>query len=258
MRIALSIAGSDSGGGAGIQADLKTFHRFGVYGATAITLVTAQNTEGVRRLELLPVECVRAQIDAVAEDLSVHATKTGALGSAEIVDAVADAIRRHRLHPLVVDPVLVSKHGSPLLSEGAVATLRRALLPLAQLVTPNRREAEILSGIEIARESDLREAARRILALGANAVLLKGGHLAGAEAVDLLYDGRDFVRLAAPRVDTRHTHGTGCTISAAITAHLARGDALSEAVRKAKEFVTRALRSAPGLGHGFGPLDHWA
>ena len=258
VRVALTIAGSDSGGGAGIQADLKTFQRFGVYGASAITLVTAQNTLGVRGVELLPPEFVAQQIGTVAEDFEVSAAKTGALGSAEIIEAVTVAIEAHAFASLVVDPVMISKHGYPLLTPEARDTLKTCLLPRASLVTPNLHEAAALLGRAVGNEDQMRDAARAVCDLGAGAALVKGGHLPGGNAVDILYDGSEFVRLAAPRIDTPHTHGTGCTYSAAITALLARGETLVDAVRQAKDFISRAIASAPGLGHGHGPVDHWA
>lgn len=258
MRVALTIAGSDSGGGAGVQADLKTFFRFGVYGASALTLVTAQNTLGVQRVHLLPPELVYAQIQSVAEDLPVHAAKTGALGSGEIVAAVAEAVARFGLRPLVVDPVMVAKGGDSLLAEEAVAALKERLFPLAELITPNRLEAEALLGRPIRTLEEAKEAAQALLALGPKAVLLKGGHLEGEEAVDLLATREGVQAYAAPRVATRNTHGTGCTLSAAIAALLALGKPLAEAVAEAKAYLTRALKTAPPLGHGHGPLNHWA
>ncbi|RTI07271.1 bifunctional hydroxymethylpyrimidine kinase/phosphomethylpyrimidine kinase, partial [Thermus scotoductus] len=245
-------------GGAGVQADLKTFFRFGVYGASALTLVTAQNTLGVQRVHLLPPELVYAQIQSVAEDLPVHAAKTGALGSGEIVAAVAEAVARFGLRPLVVDPVMVAKGGDPLLAEEAVAALKKRLFPLADLITPNRLEAEALLGRPIRTLEEAKEAAQALLALGPKAVLLKGGHLEGEEAVDLLATREGVQAYAAPRVATRNTHGTGCTLSAAIAALLALGKPLAEAVAEAKAYLTRALKTAPPLGHGHGPLNHWA
>lgn len=256
--VALTIAGSDSGGGAGIQADLKTFQRHGAYGTSAISLVTAQNTTGVARVERLAPDLVVAQIDAVAADFPVAAAKTGALGSAEIVAAVAGAIARLRIAPVVVDPVMLSKHGHALLDASAVETLRRELLPLAALVTPNRPEAEALADFAIASEDDALRAARAIAALGARAVLIKGGHAEGEEVADLLFDGARALWLRAPRIDTPHTHGTGCAYSAAITARLAHGDALADAVRTAHAWLARAIATAPALGRGQGPINHWA
>ena len=257
-RIALTIAGSDSGGGAGIQADLKTFHHFGVYGTSALTLITAQNTVAVREVHLLPPELVAKQIEVVAGDFELCAAKTGALGSRELIEAVAACVAEHAIPNLVVDPVMISKHGDPLLPKGAVDALKRRLFPNAALVTPNLHEAAALLGDAVENEDQMREAARAVRDLGAAAVLVKGGQLRGKEAVDLFYDGAEFVRLAAPRIDTPHTHGTGCTYSAAITALLARGETLVDAVRQAKDFISRAIASAPGLGHGRGPVNHWA
>ncbi len=255
---ALTVAGSDSGGGAGIQADLKTFHRFGVYGTCAVTLVTVQNTRGVQEVMLLGPDLVAAQIAAVAEDIGLDAAKTGALGSAAIVEAVAGAVERHAVRPLVVDPVMISKHGARLLDADAVRALRERLLPRATLLTPNLAEAAALLDARVENEREMAEAARALRSLGPQAVLIKGGHLPGPEAVDLLWDGREQLRLAAPKIDTPHTHGTGCTYSAAITARLALGDDLPRAVRAAREFVTRAIQRAPKLGGGRGPVDHWA
>lgn len=257
-RVALTIAGSDSCGGAGIQADLKTFQRFGVYGASALTLITAQNTESVREVQLLEPELVAKQIAAVAEDLELRATKTGALGSRALVESVSCAIAEHGIANLVVDPVMISKHGDALLPARSIEVLKRRLLPMASLVTPNLYEAAALLGRPVESEKQMRDAARALCDLGAAAALVKGGHLAGDEAVDLLFDGSEFVRLSAPRIDTPHTHGTGCTYAAAVTALLARGLALHDAVRQAKDFITRAIGSAPGLGHGAGPVNHWA
>ncbi len=257
-RIALTIAGSDSGGGAGIQADLKTFHHLGVYGTSALTLITAQNTLGVRELHLLRPELVAKQIEVVAGDFEVSAAKTGALGSQELIEAVAAGVAEHAIPNLVVDPVMISKHGDPLLPKEAVDALKGQLFPNAALVTPNLHEAAALLGDAVENEDQMRDAACAVRDLGAAAVLVKGGQLRGEEAVDLFYDGAEFVRLVAPRIDTPHTHGTGCTYSAAITALLARGETLVDAVRQAKDFISRAIASAPGLGHGRGPVNHWA
>jgi hydroxymethylpyrimidine/phosphomethylpyrimidine kinase len=251
--VALTIAGSDSSGGAGIQADLKTFAAHGVFGASAITALTAQNTLGVAAVHAVPPSFVAAQIDAVADDLPVAAVKTGMLLDAAIVTAVAEALRRRALPNLVVDPVMVSKSGARLLEEDAVKALVERLLPLATIVTPNLPEAAVLAG----RFTDSREAARRIAGLGARAVLIKGGHADGPEAIDLFYEDGRFEALASPRQATRHTHGTGCTLSAAITARLALGDGLFDAVKAAKAYIDRALASAPGLGRGAGPLHHF-
>jgi hydroxymethylpyrimidine/phosphomethylpyrimidine kinase len=257
VPVALTIAGSDPSGGAGIQADLKTFHRLGVYGAAAITLITVQNTTRVSRVVPLDAALVAEQIDAVLEDLPPRAIKTGALGTAVIVDAIAE---RKFNCPLVVDPVLLSTHGAALADANAVQALRR-LICKAALVTPNLAEAACLAGIEVTSVAQMRDAARRIAGLGARAVLVKGGHLSdygNAGAIDVLYaDGR-FTEFPAPRLATRHTHGTGCTFSASITAFLARGLALEESVVRAKRFIHEAIRTNPGLGHGAGPLNHWA
>lgn len=252
--VALTIAGSDPSGGAGIQADLKTFHQFGVYGEAVVTLVTVQNSVRVSRVEVLSASLVRDQIAAVAEDIPPNAVKTGALGSIENVDAVADAASRYGF-TLVVDPVMISKHGSSLLDDPGVQALRAQLLPYAALVTPNLPEAAALSGIAIHNDQTLRRAARRIHELGARAVLIKGGHIEGP-ADDILFDGSTFRSFHAPRLNTRHTHGTGCTYSAAITAGIGRGLELAEAVNEAKRFIHEAIRTNPGLGAGCGPVNH--
>jgi hydroxymethylpyrimidine/phosphomethylpyrimidine kinase len=252
---ALTIAGSDSGGGAGIQADLKTFSALGVFGMTAITAVTVQNTKGVSRFEELSPALVAEQIHAVAGDIGVDAAKTGMLASTGIVEAVAEAVEELRLPNLVVDPVFVSKHGHPLLADDAVGALGRLLLPLATLVTPNLPEAAGLAGFDVDAREDMRRAAEAILRLGPRAVLVKGGHLEGDRAADLFVDGDVEEWIEAERIDMPHTHGTGCTLSAAITAHLARGTSLADAVRAGKAFVTEAIRHALPLGEGIGPVD---
>ena len=254
--IALTIAGSDSGGGAGIQADLKTFHALGVYGTSAITAITAQNTQGVRAVHQVPLAHVRAQIDAVATDLRPAALKTGMLATAQLVETVAAAIREHGLRRYVLDPVMVATSGDRLLAEDAVQGLVQNLLPLADLVTPNLYETRILSGVQVEGEEDMRIAGDRILELGASAVLIKGGHLDG-EAIDLLMDGGTERMWRRPRIDTLHTHGTGCTLSAAIAAGLARGDDLVAAVDRAVRYVSRAIEAALGLGSGHGPVNHF-
>ncbi len=253
MRTALTIAGSDSGGGAGIQADLRTFTAHGVFGLSAITAITAQNTVTVTRVLPLPADMVTAQIDAVLDDFEVSAAKIGMLATADIAAAVADALDRHGLAPVVLDPVMVAKGGARLLDDAAVAILRDRLLRRAAVVTPNVPEAEALTGRQIRAVDDLRSAAVRLVELGARAAVVKGGHLDGP-AVDVFYDGQAFVTLSADRIDSRHTHGTGCTFSAALAARLAQGDALADAVRAAKAYVTRAIERAPGLGRGAGPL----
>ncbi len=251
----LSIAGSDSGGGAGIQADLKTFSAFGVFGMTAITAVTVQNTRGVESVEVLSPATVRDQIRAVATDIGVDAAKTGMLANAAIVEAVAAAVADTRIDPLVVDPVFVSKHGHLLLESDAVGALRELILPLATLVTPNLPEAAGLAGTSVDTREGMRRAADAILAFGPKAVMVKGGHLAGDRAADLLVhpDGEEW--LEDERLDTSDTHGTGCTLSAAAAARLALGDSVPEAARAAKAFVTEAIRHALRLGHGIGPVD---
>jgi len=254
--VALTVAGSDSGGGAGIQADLKTFAAFGVYGVCAITAVTAQNTNGVSAVQVLKPATVLSQIGAIITDFSVAALKTGMLANATIVETVARAIRSANLSPLVVDPVMVAKSGDRLLDERAVAVLTSDLLPLAAVVTPNLPEAEVLTGMEVRTLEDQREAARRIVALGARAVIVKGGHSASADIVDVLFDGQTFTEFRAERVPGTSTHGTGCTFSAAITAQLALGRGIQEAVPLAQAYVAKAIRNAPGLGHGHGPMGH--
>ncbi len=252
---ALTIAGSDSGGGAGIQADLKTFQALGVFGMTAITAVTVQNTKGVSDYVEIPPETVGAQIRAVALDIGVDAAKTGMLASAPIIEEVAAAVAETALPNLVVDPVFVSKHGHSLLREDAVGALRIRLLPLATLVTPNLHEAAGLAGFPVATDQEMERAGRAILELGPNAVLVKGGHRDGDHATDLLVTREGVQPFSAERIDTPHTHGTGCVLSAAITSHLARGDGLVEAVGKGKEFVTEAIRHALDIGEGIGPVD---
>ena len=259
MRIALTIAGSDSGGGAGIQADLKTFQRFGVFGTSAITAITAQNTIGVRSWEAVSPHLVRAQIDSVAEDLPPAAFKSGMLANRAIALVVASAIREHSLRNYVLDPVMVATSGDVLLERDAIEVIRRELIPQAFLVTPNLHEAAILVGEEIDDEDAMARAAEKIVAdMGAQAVLIKGGHMAsGDRVVDILYDGN--VRaFRGQRLDARNTHGTGCTLSAAITAQLAKGESLHAAVRLAIVYVHNAIASAPGLGSGHGPLNHLA
>lgn len=256
MPVALTIAGSDPCGGAGIQADLKTFHQFGVYGEAVIALLTVQNTQRVERVDCVPAELVSQQLRAVIEDIPPDAAKTGALGSAEIVEAVAAAIQRFDF-PLVVDPVMVSKHGLTLMNEQGREAMKRHLIPRAFLVTPNLPEASALTGVEILTLADMCEAAKRLCGMGARAALVKGGHLEGS-SVDVLCDGTHCFEFPAERLNTPHTHGTGCTFSAAITAELARGAPLQPAVRRAKAFITEAIRSNPALGHGSGPVNHHA
>jgi hydroxymethylpyrimidine/phosphomethylpyrimidine kinase len=246
IPVALTIAGSDSGGGAGIQADLKSFHAFGVFGTSALTAVTVQNTRGVSGVHAIPVDVVRAQIRAVAEDLRPAACKTGMLATAELVRAVAESIREHRLPHFVLDPVMVASSGDRLLDHDAERTVAEVLVPLAALVTPNLDEAAILVGAPV----------EDVDGMGARAALLKGGHLRSAELVDVLFDGRDWHEWRRPKLDTRNTHGTGCTLSAAVAAGLAHGRPLASAVEDALGYVSRAMRAAPGLGGGHGPLNH--
>ena len=255
MKVALTIAGSDSGGGAGIQADLKTFAAHGVHGTSAITAVTAQNSVAVIDWVALPPRMVVAQMDAVASDMAVAAVKLGMLANTAIVEAVADALRRLALPNLVVDPVMVAKSGDRLLDPAAESALIQRVFPLAAVVTPNLPEAEALLGRPVRDLAAMREAARALLDLGSAAVVVKGGHLEGA-AVDVFYDGRNFEELPAQRILTRNTHGTGCTFSAAIAARLALGEELLPAVRGAKAYLTEALRRSYSVGHGHGPVDH--
>jgi hydroxymethylpyrimidine/phosphomethylpyrimidine kinase len=257
VRVALTIAGSDSGAGAGIQADLKTFAAHGVYGTCAITAVTAQNTLGVTAFETLSADLVTAQIEAVAGDIGVHAAKTGMLANAAIVEAVAAAIEDLDLPLVVVDPVMVAKSGDRLLDDEALAAVKAELLRRAFVVTPNIPEAEALTGITIRSEDDRREAARRIAALGATAVIVKGGHFPTTDVVDLLYVDSTFTEFAHERVRGRHTHGTGCTFAAAITAHLANGVSLKEAIPQAQRYVAGAIRAGLNLGRGHGPMNHF-
>jgi hydroxymethylpyrimidine/phosphomethylpyrimidine kinase len=256
VKTAMTIAGSDSGGGAGIQADLKTFSALGVYGTSAITAITAQNTQGVTRVLELPPDLVAAQIDAIVSDIGADAVKTGMLANSAIIEVVADRVRQHGLTNLVVDPVMVAKSGDHLLRQEAVTALRELLLPLALVVTPNIPEAEVLVGRKLEGPDELRRAAEEIGALGARHVVLKGGHRDGP-AVDLYYDGRSFHEFAAVRVDTSSTHGTGCTFASAIAAGLAKGSTVREAVAMAKAYITKALQSAYPVGHGHGPVHHF-
>jgi hydroxymethylpyrimidine/phosphomethylpyrimidine kinase len=257
MRTALTIAGSDSGAGAGIQADLKTFAAHGVYGTSAITAVTAQNTLGVTMFEAVSADLVTAQIEAVVADIGAHAVKTGMLANAAIVEAVAAAIKELEIPFLVVDPVMIAKGGDPLIDEDAVGSLKTELLREAFLVTPNIPEAEVLSGVRITNDVDRHEAARRIGAMGATAVVIKGGHYPSDDIVDLLYEHGEFVEFRHTRVPSRHTHGTGCTFAAAITSHLALGRTLREAIPRAQRYIAEAIRHAPDLGKGHGPMQHF-
>ncbi len=253
---ALSIAGSDPSGGAGIQADLKTFHQHKVYGMAVVTLLTVQNTRGVQAVYVMKPAQVIRQLEAVLADILPQAAKTGVLGDEKVLRAVARVVRKFKFS-LVVDPVMVSKHGALLLKRNAVRFFIKEMLPFAALVTPNLCESQVLSGIKVFDPESMEKAARIIAGFGPHAVLVKGGHLEG-EAVDLFYQAGRVRLLKAPRIRTRHTHGTGCTYSAAITAELAKGKDLLAAVTIAKKFMTQAIRTAPGLGHGMGPVNHFA
>jgi hydroxymethylpyrimidine/phosphomethylpyrimidine kinase len=255
-RVALTIAGSDPSGGAGIQADIKTFHQFGIYGEAVITLLTVQNTKGVSRVECVDPGLVIQQIEAVLDDIPPHAAKLGALGDRSIVDAIASIAQRFTF-PLVVDPVMISKHGAALMTEEAGKAVLERIVPIAFLLTPNLHEAEALTGLTVRTVDDMIRAGERLQSFGAMNVLVKGGHLEG-DAIDVLVTSHGGHEFPSERVDTPHTHGTGCTYSAAITAALAKGDLIVEAVRKAKEFITRAIRTNPRLGHGAGPVNHHA
>lgn len=257
MKVALTIAGSDSGGGAGIQADLKTFYRFGVFGTSAITAITAQNTRGVDSWEPVSTEMVRAQIGAVATDFDVAAAKTGMLGTAKIIKVIAEEIRD--IPNYVLDPVMVATSGDLLIQRDAVLAIEKELIPLATLVTPNADEAKVLVGFPVRSLDEMRAAADAISMMGARNVLLKGGHVPQQKTViDLLYDGSDFTEFRHDYIDTPNTHGTGCTLSAAIAANLALGVDLVEAVRISIDFVHEAIATAPNLGSGHGPLNHFA
>ncbi|HEV1997095.1 MAG TPA: bifunctional hydroxymethylpyrimidine kinase/phosphomethylpyrimidine kinase [Candidatus Dormibacteraeota bacterium] len=258
VAIACTMAGSDSGGGAGIQADLKTFAACGVYGCSAIVALTAQNTLGVRAVQVADLDVIAAQIDAVAEDLPPNAWKTGMLASEEVIEVVVDRLSAHHVNHLVVDPVMISKSGAALLEPEAIAALRRLLLPLAEVVTPNLPEIRALSGIEVLTAEHARDSARAIAEMGPRIVVVKGGHAGSDPVIDLIHD-RDtdsWRKLSYPRIPGTSTHGTGCTLSAAIAAHLARGQAPMDAIDAARAYLQVALQRAPGLGAGHGPLGH--
>jgi len=257
IKQALTIAGSDSGGGAGIQADLKTFHAHGVYGASVITAITAQNTVAVTRAFDLPLDLIESQIEAVFGDLDIAAAKTGMLSSAGIVETVAGALRDRRFETLVVDPVMISKSGYKLLRDDAIESLKKNLLPLALVVTPNIHEAELLSGVRIDSADKMKLAAGRISETGPRNVLVKGGHASFDRATDILYDGEQFHEFASEFIQTKNTHGTGCTYSAAITARLALGEPLLLAIEHAKIYITRAIAHALSIGKGHGPTNHF-
>ena len=253
---ALTIAGSDSGGGAGIQADLKSFAAMGVYGSSVLTAITAQNTISVTAVHEIPTEMIASQVRAVLTDIGADAVKTGMLSSSAIIETVAEELDRFQVTRLVVDPVMVAKSGDSLLQEEAVDALRKRLLPMAEVVTPNIPEAEVLTGFSISTSDDVHRAAVGIVEMGARAVVVKGGHLEGP-AVDTLYDGREFRELTAERINTRNTHGTGCTFAASIAAGLAKGMEVVDAVAAAKEYVTGAIRQSFQVGEGHGPLNHF-
>ena len=257
MKKVMTIAGSDSGGGAGIQADLKAFAANGVHGTSAITAITAQNTVAVTDVLALPPSLVANQIDAIIDDIGADAVKTGMLPNAAIIETVADRIRAHSLNPVVIDPVMVTSSGTRLLEDAAVEAIRSRLMPLATLVTPNMREAAVLTGAPVETVDDMRRAARYLAeSTGAQAVLVKGGHLDGP-ATDVLFDGRDFTEFTEERIDTTSNHGTGCTLASSIAANLAKGADLPTAVANAKAYVTNAMRAATPIGAGHGPLNHF-
>jgi hydroxymethylpyrimidine/phosphomethylpyrimidine kinase len=255
VKTALTIAGSDPSGGAGIQADLKTFSRLRVYGMSVITALTVQNTSGVVDVMGVPPAFVGSQLDAVLADIHVDAVKTGMLWSVGTIEVVAQKIKQYQVRNLVVDPVLVSTSGSPLLDPDAIGTLSRILIPLARIIMPNRHEAEILSGKKMTGPDDMEEAALRLHAMGAQFVLIKGGHWPGGDATDVLFDGKDFSYFRAERVESRNTHGTGCVLSAAVAAGLASGKGVEEAVQEAKSLITEAIKRGLSLGGGIGPCD---
>lgn len=260
MKRALTIAGSDSGGGAGIQADIKTFSALGVYAMSVLTAITAQNTLGVQGIFTLPPDLVRLQIDSVMSDIGADAVKTGMIANADIIEAVAHRVRHWRIENLVVDPVMVATSGDDLLRQDARDALVRVLLPLARVVTPNLPEARALTGLDIHSVAEMREAAVAIHNMGPRHVVIKGGHLENpSEAIDILFDGQEFIEFSSPRIVTHNTHGTGCTLASAIAAELAKGQNVPEAVHTAKDYIAGALRSAQNwhLGHGHGPVDHF-
>jgi hydroxymethylpyrimidine/phosphomethylpyrimidine kinase len=257
QRIALTIAGSDSGGGAGVQADLKTFAAHGVYGASVITAITAQNTVGISAISPVEADLVTAQIEAVMSDLGANAAKTGMLPNAAVVEAVAAAVADLEIPYLVVDPVICASSGDRLMDEEGLAVMKTELLPRAFLVTPNIPEAEALSGVTIRTDADRHEAARRIAALGPTAIVVTGGHFPSPDIVDLLYDGERFMEVRTARITGAGTHGTGCTFAAAITAQIALGRSVQEAIPLAQEYVAGAIRHAPAIGRGRGPMQHF-
>lgn len=258
IPVSLTIAGSDSGGGAGLQADLKTFAFHQVHGTCAVTCVTAQNTQGVERVDAMPVEAVLSQLEAVQSDIEIHSVKTGMLLRADIIAGVSNWLETSELRSIVVDPVMVSRAGAVLLESDAIAQIKTQLIPQALIVTPNRYEAELLSGIELKTPTDVEQAAQVIFQLGAPFVLIKGGGLTGRfQGIDFWFDGEQVQTLETQYVDTPHTHGTGCTLAAAIAANLALDIAPLDAVKQAKQYVTRALQYSLAVGQGQGPVGHW-
>ncbi len=255
---ALTIAGSDSGGGAGIQADLKTFQELGVYGMTALTAVTAQNTTGVQGVYPVTVEGIAEQIDSIGTDLTPDAVKTGMLFNSDIIKIVAEKITQYKWSNLVIDPVMIAKGGSPLLQKEAIDALKEYLLPLATVITPNIPEAEVISGIKITNLSERKVASKIIYELGAKNVMIKGGHEETDQMIDLLFDGNDFLQIESKRVETKNTHGAGCTFSAAITAQLAKGNTIEDSITVAKNFIQAAIEDDLHIGTGHGPTNHWA
>jgi hydroxymethylpyrimidine/phosphomethylpyrimidine kinase len=256
---ALTIAGSDSGGGAGIQADLKTFQELIVFGMSAITAVTAQNTLGVQAVFPMTAEAVVSQIESIGDDIGVDALKTGMLFNAEIIEAVSEKIKKYNWKKVVVDPVMIAKGGASLLQTEAIFALKKFLLPISMIITPNIPEAEVLTGMVISSLDDKKEAAMRLLDLGVQNVVIKGGHDENSDkAVDVLYDGKEFTYFTSNRIPTKNTHGTGCTFSAALTAEIAKGVSLNEAVSTAKNFIQAAIEDDLKLGGGHGPTNHWA
>ena len=256
MEQVLTIAGSDSGGGAGIQADLKTMTTHGIYGASVITAVTAQNTLGVQGVKVLDQNVVARQLDSVLTDLDFSAVKTGMLANAKIIEVVAAKVKEYQLDNLVVDPVMVATSGDVLLEKEAIENLISELIPLAKIITPNLEEAKVLAGYQLEQNVELKELAEQLYDLGSSSVLVKGGHEQSDQAVDLLYDGQEFKKLTAPRIDTNDTHGTGCTLSSAIASNLALGYQLEEAVQKSKDFITKAIQAGVEVGAGNNPVNH--
>ena len=256
MKRALTIAGSDCSGGAGIQADLKTFTAFKIFGMSAITAIVAENTVGVQAVYDLPVNIVIEQIKSCIDDIGTDAVKIGMLSNPEIVIAVSDYIEANELPNVVVDPVMVAKSGDPLLTEEARETVKKHLLPLATVITPNKYEAEVLTGMKLETLQDFKDAALELKETGCRWVVVKGGHLTGEKAIDVVYDGEGFFELPADFIETKHTHGTGCTFSSAIAAGLAKGYDPLGAIKNAKEYITNAIKDNPGLGHGHGPTNH--